>query len=257
MKKVFQTGTGVFGEGMPKICVPIVAGNQEEIWKRAEEICPLSVDIVEWRADFYENIFKPDEVLSTLKGLKERLGKKAVLFTFRTAHEGGNRAVDTDTYYCLNRSAAMGGADFIDVEAFLDEIRTAEEMERLHDAGCHVIASNHDFDKTPPTEEMVRRLRRMEELGADAAKLAVMPENRQDVLNLLQATVTADEMLSIPVVTMSMGDLGIISRVCGSLTGSAMTFAAVGETSAPGQIPVESMMQVFHAVGRPAVEIQG
>ncbi len=245
MKKSFQTETGIFGEGTPKICVPIVEKSREGIWRKAEEIGKLSVDIVEWRADFYEDVFRMKEVLTTLRGIKERLGQKLLLFTFRTDHEGGNQAIDKDVYYHLNREAALGGANLVDMEVYLDEARTAEEIHKIHDAGCRVIASNHDFEKTPPTQEMVHRLKRMEELGADVAKLAVMPKNRQDVLNLLQATVTADEALSVPVVTMSMGSMGVISRVCGSLTGSAMTFAALGEASAPGQIPVEQMAELL------------
>lgn len=245
MKKVFQTETGIFGEGTPKVCVPIVEKSREGIWRKAEEIGKLSVDIVEWRADFYEDVFCVEEVLVTLKGIKERLGRKLLLFTFRTDHEGGNQAINKDVYYHLNRKAALGGADLVDVEAYLDETRTAEEICNIHDTGRRVIASSHDFEKTPPIQEMVRRLKRMEELGADVAKLAVMPKDRQDVLNLLQATVMADESLSVPVVTMSMGSMGIVSRVCGSLTGSAMTFAALGEASAPGQIPVGQMAELL------------
>lgn len=242
-------GTGNFGEGTPKVCVPIVAECREEIWKRAERIAELPVDLAEWRVDFYEKVSDFDEVLTTLKGLKARLNEKALLFTFRTVREGGNPAAgldiekDGESYYSLNLQAVCSGnADLIDVEAFLAEGRTAEIIREIHDrSAAHVILSNHEFHKTPPVEEMVRRLRCMEEMGADAAKLAVMPGNRQDVLNLLQATVTADEALAVPVVTMSMGALGMVSRICGNLTGSAMTFATAGEASAPGQIPVEQM----------------
>lgn len=246
MKRTFEMGTGVFGEGRPKICVPIVAKNRDEIWKKAEEISGLSVDMVEWRADFYEDVFGAEKVLETLRGLRERLGEKGLLFTFRTKGEGGNRSVEKETYFHLNRAAAASGCvSLVDVEAFLDEERTEREIQKIHQAGSRVIASNHDFEKTPDMEEMVRRLARMEELGADAAKLAVMPQSRQDVLDLLQATVTADERLTIPVVTMSMGGLGVVSRLCGRLTGSAMTFAAVGETSAPGQIAAEKMQEIL------------
>ncbi len=241
MKKTFQAGTGILGEGNPKICVPVVAGTREAIWKKAEEIALLPADIVEWRADFYEDIFQSQTMQETLQGLKERLNGKALLFTFRTKEEGGNQSISRDAYHQLNESAASAGADLVDVEAFLEEERTADKIRRLKEAGCRVIASSHDFDRTPPVKEMVRRLLRMEEMGADAAKLAVMPVERQDVLELLKATVMADERLSIPVITMSMGSLGAVSRICGSLTGSAMTFASVGETSAPGQIPIESM----------------
>ena len=249
-KKVFQTGTGIFGEGTPKICVPIVENSREDIWRRAEEIERLPVDIVEWRADFYRDAFRTEEFVETLKGIKIRLSKKPLLFTFRTAREGGNRSVDPDDYYRLNQAAASEGADLVDVETFLDEERTAEETEKLHasNAGCHVLASNHDFEKTPSVEEMVRRLKRMEELGADVANLAVMPVCPQDVLNLLQATVTANELLAVPVVTMSMGNMGVLSRICGSLTGSAMTFAAVGKASAPGQISAEHMTKILKII---------
>ena len=91
------------------------------------------------------------------------------------------------------------------------------------------------------TEELIRRLTRMQEMGADVAKIAVMPQSREDVMTLMEATMEADHSLDIPVVTMSMGRLGVLSRLAGTLTGSAMTFASVGEASAPGQIPIEQM----------------
>lgn len=240
-KRTFPAGTGIFGEGRPKVCVPIVEETQEAVWKKAEEIAALPADIAEWRADFYQDIFRMEAVSETLKGLKRRLGDKALLFTFRTGGEGGNRTVDTGTYDRLNELAAREGADLVDVEIYLEEASAGARIRKLQEAGCHVIASNHDFHGTPPPEEMVRRLMFMQEQGADAAKLAVMPRGRQDVLNLLQATLTADERLAIPVVTMSMGELGVVSRLSGRLTGSAMTFAALGKTSAPGQIPVSEI----------------
>lgn len=245
-KRTFQIGTGIFGEGTPKVCVPIVAKSRGEIWKKAEEIQSLPVDIVEWRVDFYEDVFRPEEVLATLRGLKERLAPKDILFTFRTDREGGSLAIDQKAYYELNQEAATSGCvTLVDVEAFLCEERTCEVIELLHARGCHVITSNHDFQKTPDTEDMVRRLKRMEELGADVAKLAVMPREKADVLRLLQATIEAEELLSIPLVTMSMGRLGMISRLSGGLTGSAMTFGAVGETSAPGQLPARELANLL------------
>ena len=139
-----------------------------------------------------------------------------------------------DTYYELNdRAARSGYVDLVDMEAFREEERTSEEIRKLQSAGVHVIASFHNFDRTPDREELIRRLTRMQEMGADVAKIAVMP--------LMEATMEADHSLDIPVVTMSMGRLGVLSRLAGTLTGSAMTFASVGEASAPGQIPIEQM----------------
>lgn len=249
MKKTFTLKCGTFGMGKTKICVPVVAEKQEDIWIKAEEIQSLAVDVVEWRVDFYEDVCSTEKVLETLSGLKDRLEGKDILFTFRTIGEGGNLAVEKDVYYELNQAAAASGCvSLVDLELYFDESRTADEIQKLHTAGSRVITSNHDFFKTPTVEEMAGRLRKMEEVGADVAKLAVMPKSRQDVLKLLEASVMADEEVSIPLITMSMGEMGAISRVAGRLTGSSMTFAAVGEASAPGQIAAEKMTAILEAL---------
>ena len=48
-----------------------------------------------------------------------------------------------------------------------------------------MIASNHDFRKTPSKEELIARMRKMQELGADIPKIAVMPQSTEDLLTLL------------------------------------------------------------------------
>jgi len=246
MKKVFRLKSGVFGEGKPKICVPIVAKNQTSIWKKAEEIACLPADIVEWRVDFYQHALETKQVLETLYGLRKRLANQAILFTFRTGKEGGEREISEKNYWNLNLEAASSGlTDLLDVEAFFEEKRTIQAIEEIHRTGCKVVASNHDFHKTPPTDEMVFRLSKMEEMGADVAKLAVMPLDSEDVLHLLYATLHADKKLTIPIITMSMGKMGMFSRISGSLTGSAMTFASVGEVSAPGQMPLEKVAEIL------------
>ena len=76
-------------------------------------------------------------------------------------------------------------------------------------------------------------------MGAHIAKAAVMPNSQRDVLVLLNATLKArTEALQIPIITMSMGKLGIVTRIAGGLFGSDITFAAGKEASSPGQIPI-------------------
>ena len=91
----------------------------------------------------------------------------------------------------------------------------------------------------------------MQELGADILKIAVMPQNSRDVLTLLSAT---EEMTRLyaerPLITMSMGGTGLISRLCGETFGSAVTFGAVGKTSAPGQIAADELAQVLELLHR-------
>ncbi len=86
----------------------------------------------------------------------------------------------------------------------------------------------------------------MQDLGADLPKIAVMPKSPQDVLTLLAATLTMKEKYATrPLITMSMGKSGGVSRVTGRLFGSAMTFGTVGQASAPGQIAIAKLREVM------------
>jgi 3-dehydroquinate dehydratase-1 len=67
------------------------------------------------------------------------------------------------------------------------------------------------------------------------AKVAVMPREDEDVLALLTATAQASRSLTIPLISMSMGTRGALSRIFGHQFGSTVTFAAGLAPSAPGQ----------------------
>ena len=235
------------GTGIPKIFVPIVGVTKEEIIEAAEKIKTTAADVVEWRVDWYEDIFDFGKTEDTMKALRETLGDMPILFTFRTSKEGGEKAIETEAYVELNQKAARTGLiDLVDVEAFTGDDAVKAVVETAHGCGVKVVASNHDFHKTPSQEEIVLRLRKMQDLGADIPKIAVMPQNKKDVLTLLAATEEmAEEYADRPIITMSMSGTGVISRLCGEVFGSALTFGAVGKASAPGQMGAEDLRTVL------------
>ena len=235
------------GEGVPKICVPIVGKTKEEILAAAKSFADVKMDVVEWRVDWFEGVLDFAQVEDVLKDLRPALGNTPILFTFRTSKEGGEKEIETDVYVELNQKAAKTGlVDLVDVEAFTGDDAVKAVVETAHANGVKVIASNHDFHKTPAKEEIVSRLRKMQELGADIPKIAVMPQNKKDVLTLLGATEEmASEYADRPIITMSMAGTGVISRLCGEVFGSALTFGAVGKVSAPGQMGIEDLTTVL------------
>lgn len=235
------------GAGIPKICVPIVGVTKDEIIAEAKTFDNIPVDVVEWRVDWFENVFEFEKVEDVLKDLRDALGETPILFTFRTSKEGGEKAIDPEPYKELNIKAAKSGyVDLVDVEVFTGDEIVKEIIENAHKCGVKVVASNHDFDKTPDKDEIVRRLRKMQELGADIPKIAVMPTCKRDVLTLLSAT---EEMYTDyadrPIITMSMAGTGVISRLCGEVFGSALTFGAAKKASAPGQMGVQDLKTVL------------
>lgn len=244
---VVKVRNTVIGEGIPKICVPVVGVSREDILEQAAGLKGLPVDLVEWRIDWFESVLDREKLLGVLKELRELLEDTPLLMTFRTSKEGGEKEIDPETYARINMEAARSGyVDLIDVEAFTGDEIVAHIIEEAHKAGVKVVASNHDFDKTPGKEDIVGRLRKMQELGADIPKIAVMPRSKKDVLTLLAAT---EEMSSKyadrPIITMSMAGTGVISRLCGEVFGSALTFGAAAKVSAPGQMGVEELNTVL------------
>lgn len=251
MERVVKIRDLVLGEGIPKICVPVMGKNKKEVLAAASEAMACRPDMVEWRADHLESVMDAGEVRALLEELRAFLGNVPLLFTFRTAREGGERELPEEDYRALCLTAVQSAcADALDVELFLGDALVSELIGAAHGQGVKVIASSHDFQKTPTKEEMAGRLRRMYELGADVAKLAVMPACRADVLALLSVTEACSRELSIPIITMSMGKFGAASRLLGEAFGSALTFGMAGRPSAPGQIPVGDLrliLQKLHA----------
>lgn len=238
------------GIGKPKIIVPIVGTSHEEIIHEAKSFKEIPLDVVEWRVDWFEHSQDWNAVESLLKDLRTVLEDTPILMTFRTSKEGGEKAIDMKDYIALNVHAAKSGlVDLVDVELFSGDHVVQTIIEQAHACGVKVIASNHDFSQTPTKSDIVNRLRMMQDLGADIPKIAVMPKNMKDVLTLLAAT---EEMVNDyadrPIITMSMGAMGVISRLAGESFGSSMTFGAAQKASAPGQMDVADLNVVLNAI---------
>jgi len=235
------------GTGKPKVIVPIVGATREEIVAKAESFSAYEIDMVEWRVDFYEDVFEEEKLLETLKQLRAALGETPLLFTFRTKNEGGEKAITPEEYLKINTAVAKSGnADVIDVEIFMGDEIVKANIDAIHAENVFVVGSNHDFFKTPDQADIVSRLSKMDAMGADIPKIAVMPQSRQDVLVLFAATAEANDKIERPLITMSMSPVGGVTRICGEVFGSSMTFGMVGKASAPGQIPVERLQEALN-----------
>ncbi len=250
MKTVHIRNT-IIGEGVPKICVPIVGQTKAEILAQAAALKETPTDVAEWRADWFDQVLDHEKVTETLAALKKALGDLPLLVTFRTASEGGEKTIGISAYIAFYKAVIDSGlADLIDVELFIGDDAVREIIAYAHADNVRVIVSNHDFDKTPPKEELIRRLCKMDRLGADLPKIAVMPTCRRDVLTLLDATLEMRETYTDkPLITMAMAGTGLVSRLCGETFGSALTFGAAGKASAPGQMNVadlHTILQLIH-----------
>ncbi len=251
IKAVDAHGRKLGGE-TPLLGTPLVGRTRERLLAEAANVVRQKPDIVEWRVDHFAAIGNTDTVIETARALRDVVGKRPIIFTRRAESGGGERTpLDDGQVVALYAAvAATGLVDFIDFEMTQDpaHLRRAREVTQAH--GVRLIVSYHNLSYTPGHEYLVDRFLEAERLGADVAMVQVMPRDRADVLRLLAATAEADAKTRIPLISMSVGPLGSVSRMVGGLFGSWLSFAVGESASAPGQIPLGDLVTVFDIIRR-------
>lgn len=234
----------------PKICIPVTDTTRDRIIQRAKEFAVLPAELVEWRVDFFAGY--EEEIISVVKELREILQEKKLIFTLRTVQEGGEENGGRFDYAALlSGVAASGLVDYVDVEIHRDPDMVKTVVRAAEQSGSKIIGSFHDFTQTPSEEEILHILEEARTCGADIGKVACMPstdieKGREDAVRLLAATERMKEKYpDFPLITMCMGEAGKMTRLYGGLYGSEVSFGCVGRASAPGQIELSEMKEVF------------
>jgi 3-dehydroquinate dehydratase-1 len=240
-------GRPIGGGKLPAICTPLVARSGDAVLAELSAVLAKKPDLIEWRADFFAGIADAHAVVDIARRIRAAAGETPILFTRRSAAEGGEPIPLTEEdavrlYEAVCESRCVDLVDF-EMSNHLDHVHRVREVSRTH--GVQLIASYHNFEKTPSLETLIRRFAQAEELGANAGKVAVMPNSADDVLTLLSATLQSSRRLAIPLISMSMGAYGSLTRMFGWVFGSAMTFAVGESSSAPGQVPIEDLDAVL------------
>jgi 3-dehydroquinate dehydratase I len=240
------------GGATPLICSPLVGRTRERLLAEAANVAAKQPDVIEWRVDYFAAIADTTAVLDAARALRAAVGDAPILFTRRSIKEGGEPIAigDEEVVRLYDAVGASGLVDFLDFEMGndADHVRRVRDSARKH--GTRVVLSYHNFGYTPGVEFLVQRFLEGERLGADVAKVAVMPRDRDDVLALLAATSRAEAKARIPLISMAMGPLGAVTRMVGGVFGSALSFAVGEGSSAPGQMPIADLQTVYDIIGR-------
>ena len=217
------------------ICASIIEPDIDSMVNIANSI---DSDIIELRLDY----------LSDFSGLEKlRAIRKEKIVTCMPSWEGGKfEGRERERFEILKRS--MEFAEFITIELRAKKKYREDLIERAKEIGVKVIIAYHDFNSTPERKEIMRILDGERDSRADIAKVAFMANDYKDVLDLMQVLVDkVDEGFGIPIIALSMGKLGRISRVLAPLLGSYLTFASVekGRESAEGQLTVNELRKIL------------
>lgn len=195
-------------------------------------------DLIEIRIDLLEG--------SEKQNWSTHLRRKnlPVIVTNRAGWEGGNAPDDEDSRLRLLVDAVSRGVEFVDVElAAVKRFREICDEMGVALTNTKLILSHHNFERALSAEELAKVQNEMRECGADIHKIAMMAQSALDNVLVIDTLATAD----VPTVLLAMGELGQLSRLAASRFGAFLTFAsaAPGQESAPGQVDVATLNQLY------------
>jgi 3-dehydroquinate dehydratase-1 len=195
-----------------------------------------NADIIELRVDMFDSL-TPAHVEQVFRHAKEKFGKP-IIATVRDVKEGGLREIqDRAAMYRI----VIPFADAVDVEVLAgDALKQMKELCR--DNGKLLIGSYHNFESTPDDDFLEQVVAAGRQNGADVVKIAVTAKEEKDFIRLMLLTL---RHRSHGIITMSMGDRGLPSRVFSPLFGSLITYGSINKPSAPGQLSAAEVMDIF------------
>lgn len=134
--------------------------------------------------------------------------------------------------------------DAIDVELAAAVNLREKLIAYAHDLGKTVIVSHHDFNGTPSIEKMKNILEMAWQCGGDIAKFAAKANSSTDTINLLRVT----HDVTRPACIIGMGNIGKHTRVIAPLYGSVLTYGAIEEAVAPGQLKIKELKRTMRVL---------
>ncbi|MDO5825433.1 MAG: type I 3-dehydroquinate dehydratase [Methanosphaera sp.] len=214
------------------VCASITDDNLEDIIKTVNKIKNEDIDYIELRLDLIEDV---DSALAKeLIGQIKHLTDKRVILTNRTKLEGGFfEGSEAERIQILVDNAGL--VDIVDVELFTDK----QLRQRVIDASNKTIISYHNFSQTLDIDALQKIIDEASKIG-DISKIAVKPNSLEDTYVVLKLLMDNDDLVAI-----SMDNIGSYTRIISPILGSPITYASVGESSAPGQLDIERTISMI------------
>lgn len=166
--------------------------------------------------------------------------------TLRSEKEGGAfKGSEADRFELIKK--IIQDVDFIDIERKSSKKNIFECMKSAKKSDTKIIISSHFFKEMPSLKKIEKTLKKSFERGADIAKVAVMPEKKEDVLTLYKAGLRSKTPEKICLI--AMGNLGKQTRILAPFYGSVLSYGSIDGEAAPGQLPVDRIKDGFLLFG--------
>src|SRR5665213_1023603 len=221
---------------LPRICIALGLPDVHRLLEQARREAESGENFLEFRLDYLPD---PAQGARAIAQFLAGYPGCTVLATCRRHQNRGKFNGSMEDQFRILDLAIQNGARAFDVE-----IETAEMMpERCAELRAHayLIVSWHHFETTPPLDPV---LKRMCKVAADVYKLVGTSRKPSDTGRILAASRMSPK---IPLVTLSMGEIGFPSRVLSTALGAIFTYAAPAHVqgTASGQINARQLRSLY------------
>jgi 3-dehydroquinate dehydratase I len=222
---------GVVLDGTPRLVVGFTDTASAETARAARD---HGVDIAELRIDQFGS-HEHAYVLNQVR----KWSRLPTIATVRTEKQGG-RYRQQESERLLLFKAVLPEVDAVDVE--LDAEIRDQVIQLAKGQGKLAIVSYHNFDTTPSLEELSAYVDKAVQYGADVVKIATMVGHQADIRTLARLTL---EKSSARLAVIGMGGQGLLTRLFLPSLGSLLTYAYIGQPTAPGQLDADTMFDML------------
>jgi len=222
---------GLFGKD--RVCGVVAAETAREMREQFRKGL-LKTRTLELRLDYLSDAKERE---SFLYWLRRKRPLAVLIATCRRQEGGGLFRGSREEQIRVLAQAVRSGCGWCDVE-----IETAKHIPRSEIARAlspaRVMVSHHDFRDTPRNLKAI--VRQLERIGGEAIKVAAECRSVSDSVRICELAHGRRDAVTIP-----MGEFGLGGRVLSLRMGSALAYAALEHATAPGQLPLDAMADLY------------
>lgn len=221
--------------GKDRICAVVAAERSRSMWKQLERAL-RQTRTVELRLDW---LLTEKEMQAFLRRLATERPRATLIATCRRREAGGRFRGTIASQLLVLAEALRAGCGWCDLEIESSSQCPPELLEVLIGQGRRLASSHFFRAHSADWHSVAARLWRTR---PDAVKIAAKSCSLADGLKLLRLANGKRNVVAIP-----MGEVALPLRCLALREGSALSYAPVEMATAPGQVPLDALKNLYRA----------
>ncbi|GLB47368.1 3-dehydroquinate dehydratase [Philodulcilactobacillus myokoensis] len=234
------------GAGKPKVCVPITAATSDEVIAEGSKLLTTSADLVLLRLDYLENIKDADKTIQTIQTLRHWTTGLPLIVDLRTKASGANIALsDEDIQSVLIQIITAKVADAIKIDDRLDPKIQNRIKNAANNNQIRIITAHYYLMQRPTKDQMVDKIDQLEQTKlSDLVEISTIPTNKEQVLDLMQACLTASRNQSHPIIITAVGPLGKTIQLASVACNNSIIYEPLKDANYLGQYSITQLSKM-------------